>query len=79
MASVSIWLNRFKEDSIRELGFTIPKFPETGDVIFKNEKVGYMDNFTGLTIIDHESEAYKVLKTNENKLNLAIWDGGIDV
>ena len=37
-----------------------------------------MDNFAGLTIIDHESEAYKILKANENKLNLAIWDGGID-
>lgn len=79
MSKVNIWLNRRSEDEIRKLGFTFPKLPKSGDVILDNQIVGYIDNFTGLTINDHKSEAFKILKSEEDRLKLAIWDGGLDV
>jgi hypothetical protein len=40
------------EDTLRENGYEIPKFPLTGNVTYDGNIVGYIDNFVGLTIKD---------------------------
>jgi hypothetical protein len=71
---MEITTNTKVEQSLREIGFTIPIYPSTGDVLFHNEKVGRMSNFYGLILDDCNSTASVLLKSLENKLDLAIWN-----
>jgi hypothetical protein len=50
--SVTVWTNTMHEDTLRENGYEIPKFPLTGNVTYDGNIVGYIDNFVGLTIKD---------------------------
>lgn len=43
------------ENTLRENGFNIPKYPRSGDVIFNKKVVGFIDNFTGLVVIDEDA------------------------
>ena len=68
---MEITTNTKVEQSLREIGFTIPMYPSTGDVLFHNEKVGKMSNFYGLIMDDCNSTASVLLKSLENKLDFA--------
>lgn len=50
--STTIWTTTKHETVLRENGYEIPTFPTTGDVLKDGTVVGYMDNFTGLSITD---------------------------
>lgn len=51
--SFSIWTSRKDEDTLRDVGYEIPKYPKQGDVTdTKGKKVGYISNFGGLATTD---------------------------
>ena len=50
--SIQVNINREGENDLRELGWTIPQYPKTGEVLFDDKPVGYMDNFSGLIVKD---------------------------
>ena len=50
--AASVWTNTMQEETLRENGYEIPTFPKTGNVIKDGNVIGYMDNFSGLTIKD---------------------------
>ena len=47
---IAIHTNRNIESQLRGVGFLIPEYPKTGDVYYAGERVGYVDNFAGLTL-----------------------------
>jgi hypothetical protein len=71
---MEITTNAKIEQSLRDIGFTIPMYPSTGDVLFHNEKVGRLCNFYGLIMDDCNSVASILLKSLEHKLDLPIWN-----
>ena len=52
--SISIWGGDKAEEMFREAfkGLNIPKQPNTGDVTIDGNKVGFVDNFSGLVFTD---------------------------
>ena len=71
---MDIWVNPAQENKIRKLGFTIPKRPGRGPIYFKEEKVGFIDNFIGIRIQDEKLEAIRIIVDNEDRLNLCLWN-----
>ena len=71
--SIQVNINRDGENDLRELGWTIPQYPKTGEVLFDGKSVGWMDNFSGLIVKD--STAIDWLKSWQKDLpNMAIWN-----
>ena len=70
-------LGRQQEAQLRENGFTIPVYPETGKVSFGGEEVGFIDNFTGLVIRDEFEAAVKTvleLSRSGQIMGLGLWN-----
>ena len=49
-----IQTGRAGEEALRELGLEIPEYPKTGEVKLNGRRVGYADNFNGISIEDDE-------------------------
>ena len=71
---MDIWVNPAQENKIRKLGFTIPKRPGRGMIFYKEEEVGFIDDFIGIRIEDEKTEAIKIIVDNEDRLNLCLWN-----
>ena len=71
---MDIWVNPAQENKIRKLGFTIPKRPERGKIFYKEEEVGFIDNFIGIRIEDEKTEAIKIIVDNGDRLKLCLWN-----
>lgn len=52
--SITIWGGDKMEQMFRDAfeGMAIPKLPDTGDVTFDGNKIGFIDNFAGLVFTD---------------------------
>jgi hypothetical protein len=73
MSHIQVRINRNGENDLRELGWSIPQYPETGMVLFDGKSVGWVDNFAGLVVKD--SLAIDWLKAWEDDLpNMVIWN-----
>lgn len=61
----SFWISRNQEQVLRENGYTVPEYPEEGNVGKDSLVVGRVDNFNGLTITDEDytDEVRKLLPT----------------
>ena len=71
---MDIWVNPAQENKIRKLGFTIPERPGRGKIFYKEEEVGFIDDFIGIRIQDEKTEAIKIIVDNEDRLNLCLWN-----
>ena len=50
--AIHVHINRDGENNLRDLGWTIPQYPETGEVLFDGKPAGYINNFSGLIVKD---------------------------
>ena len=66
----SIHTNKAIEKELRKVGFDIPMYPKQGKVYLNGEQVGFMDNFSGLTIY-YKSTLDLIRKTTPKA---AIWN-----
>ena len=71
---MDIWVNPKIENNLRKEGWTIPVRPLNGPIYFKEEKVGFSDDFIGLRIEDDKQEALRFLVDNEERLGLCLWN-----
>ena len=71
---MDIWVSDRIENNLRKEGWTIPKRPLEGPIYFKDEKVGFSDNFIGLRVEDDKTEAITFLVDNEERLKLCLWN-----
>ena len=71
---MDIWVNPVTENKIRKLGFSIPKRPGRGKVLYGEEEVGFIDDFIGIRIEDNKTDAIKILVDNGDKLGLCLWN-----
>jgi len=69
--SIHVHINRDGENNLRELGWAIPQYPETGEVLFDGKPAGYINNFAGLIVKD--SAAIDWLKSKELP-SMTIWN-----
>ena len=71
---MDIWVNPKVEDKLRSEGWTIPVRPKNGRIFYKEEDVGFSDDFIGLRIEDDKQEALRFLVDNEERLGYALWN-----
>ena len=71
---MDIWVNPKVENKLRKEGWTIPVRPLNGPIYFKDEEVGFSDDFIGLRIEDDKTEAIRFLVDNEDRLGLCLWN-----
>ena len=69
-----IHLGREAEAQLRERGFEIPMYPIAGDVIFDSIKVGYIDNFSGLTVRDECDGVVRLLVALQDEIKMGLWN-----
>jgi len=62
------------EAGLRDLGFTIPVRPKTGEVKYKGKVVGWIDNFTGLRIEDKHLKVCQLVADNAKRLQIGLWN-----
>jgi hypothetical protein len=71
---MDIWVNPKVENKLRKEGWTIPIRPKNGRIFYKEEDVGFSDDFIGLRIEDDKQEALRFLVDNEDRLGLCLWN-----
>lgn len=72
--SISILGGDKSEEQFREAfkdSIVIPKYPETGEVTYDGNKIGYVDGFSGLVFTD-----MNWVKTHLDKINVIIKETG---
>lgn len=65
--SISVWGDDKSEQKFRDAfpdSIDIPKLPETGDVTYDGNKIGFVDGFSGLVFTD-----VKWIETHIDKIN----------
>jgi hypothetical protein len=70
---MELWVSKEHEKELKQIGFSFPD-KKSGDVFYNNEKVGYIDNFTGLRFDKHDSKPAELVKSLESQLKLCIWN-----
>jgi hypothetical protein len=70
---MEVWVSKEQETKLKEIGFSFPD-KKSGDVFYEYDKVGYIDNFTGLKFDDCDSKPAKLVKNLESDLKLCIWN-----
>jgi hypothetical protein len=71
---MDIWVNPKIEENLRKEGWDIPVRPKQGPIFYNGTEVGISDNFIGLRIRDHHTDAIKFCVKNESRLNLCLWN-----
>jgi len=71
---MDIWVNPKVETKLRKEGWNIPLRPKNGRIFYKEEDVGFSDDFIGLRIEDDKQEALRFLVDNEKRLGLCLWN-----
>ena len=65
---------RTAEAQLREHGFDIPMFPETGEVSFDGTVVGSVDNFNGINIRDQFEDAIRMVLSLQDEIKMGVWN-----
>jgi len=66
--------SRNAEAQLREHGFDIPMFPETGEVSFGGNVVGRADNFNGITIRDEFEDEIRLVLSLQDEIKMGVWN-----